>query len=414
MTRSVSPSSSEEKKEPSANDAGKKLENQTKNGEKERNLIEEGNRSKELKDTVIHSVDGFDLAILREMWGENYQFQKALVRDFPELGRKEQIELTKDYLLHIVTEIDELLKSTGKWKRVLQDDQPPSVSGIAQELIDIFKFMINIAILWKISSKDFVEEFFRKSEVNWTKLRMSSLPEKLKDMKIAVFDLDGVLAKYPENWIRFLNNRLCHEPHHPHVLVLNDLKDLSDLPWDLERSEYDSLKWRFREEGFEGNPDVMEGAVEITYFLRKQGYGTVILTRRPVRIHKRLFSDTVTWLRMNEITFDGIFWSEGEKEKDLRRLFSHLDFVVEDDPDQASRLEKEGFHVFLLDRPYNKFLKSTNSLKRIKSLQDIMTFIKDGSVNWEICQHEFEPVKVGPMYLWEYEKCKKCGLEVRI
>jgi len=357
---SPSQSSSKEDTDQSAEDAGALSPNLKRNGV--------------LKDLPKHPYIGTlskdRASLLGVMWNENLDFQEAVVKDFHNLTDGERIELTKAYALHITTEIDELLKATGKWKKVLQEDVPPSISGINEELIDIFKFLINIALLWHITPQEFVEEFFRKSEVNWTKFKMATLPleEPLDvDQKIIVFDLDGVLCKYPEHWISYLNKnvKIVGGP-----IIFEQVKSLGAIASGLERRRYDDFKRKYREEGQELTVPPMEGAEEVTKTLKGRGYKIIILTRRPVQTHKRLYADTISWLREHKIVFDGIFWSEGEKENELRRMFSKMPIVVEDDPEQASRLVKAGFFVLLLDRPYNRGVLST-SVQRVHSLWEI-------------------------------------------
>jgi len=378
-----------EKEKQFVGDAGKELDRQTKSGPKtdlplhiKENLKEEKKEEffmseKSLEERMRNGEDltgilsgGSDISVFFKMWKENLSFQEALIKDFHTLLDEDKIELTKDYALHITTEIDELLKATGKWKRVLQNEAPPSIAGITEELIDIFKFLINIALLWHIRPIEFIEEFFRKSEVNWTKFKMGTLPltEPLDtDQKIIVFDLDGVLCKYPEHWINFLQKHVHFEKP---IISLEQVTNLKGIAPTLPRKKYDELKRKFREEGEELKVPPMEGAAEITKMLREEGFKIIILTRRPVQEHKRLYADTIFWLKENSIVFDGIFWSEGEKENELRRMFSKMPIVVEDDPDQASKLCDNNFFVLFLDRPYNRDLLETR-VQRVHSLYEI-------------------------------------------
>jgi len=319
--------------------------------------------------------------LLRRMWEENKEFQQAVVQGFDNLSQEDKIRLTKEYLLHIVSETDELLRATGKWKIVMQEEKPPNIPGIREEIIDKFKFLVNIALIWGISPNDFITEFNRKTDVNWQKFRQQTLPLEAGD-KIAVFDLDGVLCKYPEFWLQYLQEEV------PDLFGKDLIKnsDLHNLAPSLNRSIYEKHKIAFREQGYKQKIPVMEGACSITSYLRTKGFKIVILTRRPVQEYKRIYADTIAWLKKSEITFDGIYWSDGEKDNDLKKRFKNVSFVVEDDPEQATRLLQAEFKVFLLDRPYNQGLKpSPTGLTRIFGLIQIEDEIsKVGNYSLEI------------------------------
>ena len=313
--------------------------------------------------------------ILKKMWDENLGFQKAVVPGFDNLSHDNKIKLTKEYVLHIMTESDELLKATGRWKTVLQEEKLPNVPGIREEIIDKFKFLVNIALIWDITPSDFITEFERKSEVNWQKFGQQTLPLQVLD-KIAVFDLDGVLARYPEFWLSYLQESL------PELFGKDLMADcnLHNLAPSIDRRTYNKLKREYREKGYKQKIPVMEGAYSITRFLKEKRYKIVILTRRPVQEFKRIYADTILWLRKNEIVFDGIYWSNGKKDNDLKSRFENVSFIVEDDLDQAERLSNAGFTVFLLDRPYNKREGDPfKGYKRIFGLSQIEDEIKKES-----------------------------------
>jgi len=300
---------------------------------------------------------------LVEMWTANREFQKAIVGDLKNLSEQERIELTKETLLHITSEQIEMLKALGRWKTVLGEERPVSRSGILEEVIDISKFLINICIFWDLDPDMFLNDFFRKTEVNWQKFKQKTNPLRPDD-KIAIFDLDGVLASYPEDWITFMVGQVNHMRIPSCESHLNEgfyykIKDLHHIAQEIGISQevYDSLKHEWRETGWDGKLHVMHMAEFVLKQLKERDYKIMILTRRPVEQYKRIYADTIMWLKTHNLPFDGIFWSDGEKEKELLSKFSNVRFVVEDDPVQATNLVKVGFKVFLLDKPYNRELE---------------------------------------------------------
>jgi phosphoglycolate phosphatase-like HAD superfamily hydrolase len=317
------------------------------------------------------------------MWEKNREFQKAIIGDLHNLTEKDRVELTKETLLHISSEQTELLKALGKWKTVLQEDKPPSLSGVLTEVIDIYKFLVNICLFWNLEPIDFLMEFERKTEVNWQKFRQKTNPIDAKD-KIAVFDLDGVLANYPDDWIEFAisHSTSCFMPRVIKSIDGSHYYDIPDLHHiaqtiDISQQAYDVLKAEWRETGQDGKLEKIPMADSILMYLRSRGYKIMILTRRPVQEYKRIYADTILWLRSNSIPFDGIFWSDGEKEKELMVRFSDVRFIVEDDPVQAENFLAVGFKVFLLDKPYNRQVKQDARLIVIHSLEEIKDHLEE-------------------------------------
>lgn len=315
-----------------------------------------------------------NLPVLQGFWEANLEFQKAVVANFKDLSQEEKIKLTKEYLLHIVSEMDEFLEATGKWKTTMQDAKAPSIPSLREEIIDDFKFLINIALIWDIKPADFIREFWRKTDVNWQKFKQSTLPISGHE-KIAVFDLDGVLAMYPEFWLQFLNRSIRKKGEWAmvHIDAVNDIHNIAP---HVDRKWYNEIKTKYREAGMNLGTPKINNADSVTRRLSITGYKIVILTRRPVHKHKRIYADTIQWLKNNYIAFDGIYWSEdGEKDNFLRETLPNIEFIVEDDPDQILRLTQAGFKVFYLERPYNGNLPLDCKAIKLEKLEDLLTFV---------------------------------------
>ena len=77
------------------------------------------------------------------------------------LEQKEQ--KTHSMILHLFDEISEVLNETNYKKHKFHKDV--NVSKVREELIDAFKYLLNLAIVWDIDLKMFVEEFNKKSDV---------------------------------------------------------------------------------------------------------------------------------------------------------------------------------------------------------------------------------------------------------
>ena len=90
---------------------------------------------------------------------------------------KEKVAQTKEYLLSLHDEVDEVLH-TLPWKthRKYKEDFF-KIEDLREELIDVFKFLLNVYIIWGITPDKMMKDFTKKSE---------KVLERLKEEKDAV------------------------------------------------------------------------------------------------------------------------------------------------------------------------------------------------------------------------------------
>jgi len=292
-------------------------------------------------------------SLLEQFWKIQRDFQNSVFPNFENLTLKEKVSLTKEMILGITSEFDELLEATGTWKTHRIKGDYPKVSGITEELVDISKFLINIALIWNISPQMFIKKWFEKTVVNKYKFLQERRLKEIRDKPVVVFDLDGVLNSYPVEWIEYVNQNLGTE-----------YKTLDSLKTSVLPETYYKLKETFREEGghlnFKSIPEIME----LIELLRLKEIKIVILSSRPVWRYKRYYADTLTWLKKNKISFDAILW---DREKGLRTFkeFSHVICFIEDELNFANEASRYGFKVLLLDKDYNQGKTEVN-VKRIE------------------------------------------------
>jgi len=79
-----------------------------------------------------------------------------------------------------------------------------------------------------------------------------------------------------------------------------------------------------------------------------KNYNVVLLTARPYKKYFRIYSDTLRWLKENDICYDAIVFDE-EKEKYIINNFEpeQVAFCLDDDIGNANKLHDSGFKVFL-------------------------------------------------------------------
>lgn len=300
---------------------------------------------------------------------EMFKQQSAFQRNFfqPEGADDEaRTDYTKEMVLNIIEELDELLKATGNWKEHRYEPSQPRKSGIQEECVDVFKYLVNIMLAYGITPSSFMKAFDSKSLVveeryAWEKT-LSSL--KLKD-KVAAVDLDGVLAAYPENWLAYLSKLLGT------AYTLDDFSFIEAPLPSIPRNVYMRLKHEYRESGHETlYVDVVSGAASFTNALRLRGYKVIILSARPYKKYKRMLADTILWLRKHRIHYDAVLWDQ-HKHVRIIEQFPQLSFMVEDNPRIASQVASLGYRCYLLNRPYNQGVSHPN-ISRVSKLDEIV------------------------------------------
>jgi len=313
---------------------------------------------------------------LEEMFDIQRRFSQKFIN--PETASaEEKASYAKEMLLYIISEADELLRATGKWKKFRYTSEEIKVSGVEEEVVDIIKFSLNILYAYnRLNADSFINSFRRKSLVVEERFRWESEMKNLspKD-KVCAIDLDGVLCKYPENWIAFLNQKRGLTAERP--ISIEDFKFVdAPLPM-IPRRKYYEWKHEFRELGFESLfVDVMENASALTHELMNLGYKIIILSARPYREYKRILPDTIEWLNKNNIAYNAIYWSE-KKHIHILREIPFLKFMVEDNPNIADEVASFGYRVYLLNRPYNIHSNIQNNVTRLKNLLELIPHLQE-------------------------------------
>ena len=64
--------------------------------------------------------------------------------------------------------------------------------------------------IWGVDEKEFVEEFIRKSNVVQQRYNQEFNFIVDKNKRIVIFDIDGVIANYPNCFVEFINEKLSN------------------------------------------------------------------------------------------------------------------------------------------------------------------------------------------------------------
>jgi hypothetical protein len=228
--------------------------------------------------------------------------------------------------------------------------------NVLEECVDVLKYLFGIIQLNGFSVDQLYEKFVDKSNVVEAKFHQEEVMDKIKasEKQIAFIDIDGVLADWPGGFLKWAG-----------------YKSLEDFKKNVDKKEQYRIKSEYRTCGIKAKLDVLSG---VESFMKKtcEKYSVVLLTARPYKKYFRIYSDTLKWLKDNNICYDAIVFDE-EKEKYIINNFDtdKVAFCIDDDIQNANKLHDSGFKVYLrknlgiysqktLDRKLNEGIKTIN------------------------------------------------------
>ena len=303
---------------------------------------------------------------LNEIWKNQIEFNKKFFEskglELSHLSIEEQKEQTKQFVLHLIYETNEILGNFN-WKMHRVQSERIILSNITEEIVDVFKYLLGICNIWGISDEEFYEEFIRKSKVVEQRFKQENKLEELKESdKVIAIDIDGVLAMYPEYFINYVNIELGTE-----------FTNLYEMQSSLKIDIYEDMKDRYRQSGVKRYIWPMPNCDRFTTRLKHTGYDIVLLSSRPYKTYSRIFADTIEWLGDNDIQYDTILWDE-EKDLKLLKMIPNVRFVIEDDASYADKISRTDCRVILIDNEYNQGYE--NSLvTRVNDLNEALNVI---------------------------------------
>jgi 5'(3')-deoxyribonucleotidase len=271
---------------------------------------------------------------LKEIFKKQKDFLKNFV-DLENLTEVDRIKFTKEYILSIHRELGEIL-DTIPWKLHRKNEVSKSEANTTEEIIDCFKFLLNLCILWDVDDNRFVNEFERKSNVVSQRYYQEFVKVISKEDKVCAIDLDDTLADSDEHFTKIYNKK--------YNTIFKTRQEIKEANVPLA---YESFKEWYRESGEKINIPAKKGAKELCKFLKEKGYKIVIISARPYQKHNRIFSDTLQWLNDNQIQFDALYFEKDKHIKILKEI-PHMSFMIEDDIDYAKQVSDLKYKVYLL------------------------------------------------------------------
>lgn len=301
------------------------------------------------------------------IWAIQQRFTQNFISS--SASRDEKIRYTKEMLLHLIAEVDELLNAVGNWKmHRIAPEKLMSRYSLVEEAVDIFKFLLNVLLSWGVMPDEFFEAFKRKSALVEIRYDMERRALAIHN-RVAVVDIDGVLNEYPASLLQFIAKKTGREC----ASLAEAKKELGLL--------YDKIKHEFRESGLEAQQLPRPEAKKLLDWLRANNYSIVLLTSRPATEYRCIEVDTLEWLKKHELPYDLVLFAE-DKLREVRRRGWKVRFVLEDDLANALRFAEEGYRVYWLNTS-GSFVKVSTSLIEVENLLEVIEFEKQFAENSE-------------------------------
>lgn len=283
-----------------------------------------------------------------DKFNSQQEFTKKVIESlgskFP-LSEEEKIKWTKDYILFIISECNDLLTQLD-WKGYWSNNQKHVIiDNVGIEIIDVQKFVWGLCKIWNIDSKQFIDLYDRKTaevEFKWNQEQM------LKDLntydKVCIIDIDGVLSPYPQCFINWVKK------NYEVVLKKRDI-----INWEYYKNLY-------RESGAKRSIPFITSSRDALNKLYHKGYTIVLLTNRPVSKYKRIYSDTLDWLSAYQVRYNYIFWAEDKKILTIIDRCKNISFVVDDDNKTCKEFRNAGIKTY----QFGKDIKSLLEMEELK------------------------------------------------
>lgn len=296
-----------------------------------------------------------------DRWEEIFRLQELQQRSFglspQDLSPVERSEAANHLCLGLYEEAAELARIAVKFKRHLLRASQVDRSEIAEEGADVMKYVVAIAQLHGIDAEELFLAFLRKTDVVRDRAEGERI-ELTRDTKIILVDLDGCVA---------------------------DLRPLEEKLDGLTIAEQEGIKKDFRRRGGFRDLPAVKGAQDGLAELRRMGYQVAFITARPYRQHKRLYADTVEWLKKNRIEYELLLFRRDKAEALVDYIFPAQPICfVEDREKHALEIIDTGTHVLLLDRGMNQpgVIADGPLFTRVWCWEGIINWVKIKTGGW--------------------------------
>lgn len=307
------------------------------------------------------------------VWADQQDFN-AQIRPVLPQSYEERTALTKELVLHDISESDELLRACGAWKPHRRVMVPENRAHVIEEMIDKFKYLISIAQVWGVTPAEFLDAYWWKSMA----VRQRHSEEFLTTLAgpTVIVDIDNVLADYIGGFANFLDSE--GEPEAANMLrTERPYMTAASMAGYFHPERWSVVKHEFRVKGWKRILPVHPGAYDFLWWCSRKQYFIVLVTSRPIDEYPNIYADTIHWLKVNQLPFDFIWWSE-KKGRLLadRRVVPLVKFAVDDDIEYCAQFLGQGIKTYWLNNG-KSVGRLSDGLIQVPTLQALVEFEED-------------------------------------
>lgn len=255
--------------------------------------------------------------------------------DLDVMTHRQKIEVTKEYLLCLHKELAEVLDELD-WKSHRKLDQlVVGADGLAEEFVDVQKYLWNLAHLWELNYHQYSEALDRKTYVVEERWRME---KNELDVPAVACDIDEVLFEWTDSFSAWVIG------HHPELLSIR--KGRNPLEWERVKKEY-------RESGAKSHGTANVANIRSLRKFRTMGCSIVLLTYRPRKITPNLEYDTLKWIEANDVPCDKLYWASNSKSVYMAELLRSCSVFIDDDREACASVASIGRSSYWLTSSFD-------------------------------------------------------------
>lgn len=277
--------------------------------------------------------------------------------------RAYRMSVVKDFVLGIYDQTNKLMDAFD-WKKHTLNAVEDRQNAIEQ-CIDINKYVIGLLSLMGVEPEEFADQFELKSSALME--RWKSLDKMTSEVDVMVFDIDGVIADYDNEYKEFCKTYYYLTPSEEERTSYSYYK-----MFGISKMKEEEIHSEFIKMGGFRKLKSYDGIKELISTIRSYCVKVVLLTARPSWVYKRLITDTYWWLKNEGIEYDLLLWDKDKAETMLQYVFpANILYFVEDRDKHAIEISHLGVDVLLLNKEYNGNISDSDHIKRVYSYDEI-------------------------------------------
>jgi phosphoglycolate phosphatase-like HAD superfamily hydrolase len=290
-----------------------------------------------------------------QIWERQRRQQIELNEDPEVMTEVERAAAAKDLLLGLHEEANALSRTAANYKAHVLRATPVDRSNVLEDAVDVLKYAIAIAQLYGITADEAWEQFMVKSDVV-AKKAVGERSKMESHTKVFITDMDGCVADLSE-----LDEACAKVKGTPEQRLM----------------ESEMIKFNFRASGGFADLPPIKGAPEALREIKNMGYSIVVITARPHHRHKRLYADTLNWMKKHDAPADLILFERDKAEAICEYVYPAKPLCfVEDRAKHAMEIAAIGVPVLLLGDESNKDTPKDKLIQRVANWADIVEQIQ--------------------------------------